>query len=176
MTRAELQFSQWLRANCPEVFAAAAARAMNPTDVGLSGWGDVFSTIGGTLSTIGSGVVKYGGEAVNAVANFVGSEGGQKALGQIAGLYVASQANKSALDIQLANLASQNPPAPIKTVTEPVTGTSTAVYAPPGQPAQVLTPTIATQLLSSAKQPDYMVPALLGGALILAAVMMRGSR
>lgn len=141
--KARLQFAGWLARNYPDLFEAMAAHAVNANN--LSGWTDIFTSIGSGVSK----VLESGSTLVQKVGDFVASDSGQKTLAQLSQLYQTSQANKDALKIQLAQMAANKAPAPITTTTQPTTGATVPVYAPPGQPATPLTPQVAQKLIDS---------------------------
>jgi hypothetical protein len=171
---ARYQFAGWLAKNYPEFFEAVAAHATNASN--LSGWTDI-------LSSIGSGISKaatVAGTLVQRVGDFVGTDDGQKTLSSLANIYMQTQANKAALKVQQTAMSQGAPPAPIVTTTQPVTGETVPMYAPPNQPAKPLTPAVTQQLIagtSTATQPDWkniaMVAIVGASALLVVSALKR---
>lgn len=176
MARADEQFAQWLATNYPDVFGAVLNAATEPTKP-LAGWGDTLSSIGSAIASTVGKVAEWGGAAISSVANFVTSPQGQQTVAKLADLYVSTQANKDAINVQLSNLTQGNAPAPIATQTNQVTGTTIPIYQPPGAMPQVLTPQLSQQLFAAASQPanNYMVPLAIGGGVLLL-VLLTGRR
>jgi hypothetical protein len=169
--KARTQFAGWLARNYPDLFEAMAAHALNENN--LSGWTDIFSSIGTGVAK----VLDAGSTLVTKVGDFIGTDNGQKTLAQLTGLYAQTQANKDAVKVQLAQAAANKPPAPITTTTQPTTGTTVPVYAPPGQPATPLTPQVAQNLIASSgasasiMSGNVLTIALVVGAALLGALL-----
>lgn len=137
------QFASWLASNYPEFFEALAAHATNANN--LSGWTDVFSAIGSGISKAATTV----GTLVQRVGDFVSTDDGQKTIQSLANIYLKTQANRDAVRVQQTALSQGAPPAPIIAATQPTTGVTVPMYAPPNQPPTPLTPAVAQQLIAA---------------------------
>jgi hypothetical protein len=162
--------AQWLAVNEPELFAALAARADRTGD--LSGITDIISSIGSGIakaaSTVGSGLTA----AVKGVGSFIASKDGLSTLASLGGSYLQTQAQKNALQVQLAQVQAGQPPAPIETRYDPTTGSYVPVYVPASGVPQALTPDLSAQLLRQAGFDwGRWAPWLIGGGIAFGVVV-----
>jgi hypothetical protein len=157
--------AQWLARNEPELFAAMAARAGGE----LSGITDIFASIGTGIAkaagSIGTGLTA----AVKGVGSFLTSANGLSTLASLGNSYLQTQAQKNALQVQLAQVQAGQAPAPIETRYDAATGSYVPVYVPASGIPQALTPDLSAQLLRQAGF-DWArwAPWLIGGGLTLA--------
>lgn len=140
-------FAQWLLVNEPELFNALLAR----TPQSLHGWADVLGSVGGAISS-----------AAKNVGSFIASDAGQSVLGTLASTYVATQSQKAALKVQLAQAKAGQPPAPIQTQAT-ATGTGAFYYPAPNAAPVPITPQFAQQLMP----PRDYTPWIIGGGAIV---------
>lgn len=142
----------WLQRNEPELFAALARKVGVPQPPGpgelageLAGWADVFKSVGSAIAT---GVSKIGGIA-KSVGSFIASPNGVNVLSTLGETYLATKAQKQAVEVQLAAAQAGLPPAPIETTFDPATNTYVPIIQNPATGfSQPLTPQISTQLLA----------------------------
>lgn len=158
-TSSALSFAVWLSRDQPDLFKALLRKAV-PAGQGLGDWSDFFSDIG-------SGV----GSAVTGVANFIASPGGSSAINTIANTVVQSQAQKNALQVQMAQLNRNQMAAPIQTVYNPTTGQYEATLYSAAGPMP-LTSSL-TQRLSSTGVMQYLPYIVIGGGFLLLLLFMR---
>lgn len=110
-------FTAWLMKDQPELFIALAQSAGVPVIKNLAGFSDI-------LGAIGSGI----SNAASAVGTFLTSSQGLTTLATLATTYVSSQAQKSALNLQLAQAQANKPAAPIETQYNPTTAQYEVLY------------------------------------------------
>lgn len=134
----------WLQRNEPELFAALVQRAARSELAGIT---DVLTSIGSGIAkaatTVGSGIAT----AAKSVGSFLASSNGMSVLSSLGQTYLQSQAQKNALQVQLASAQAGQAPAPIETRYNPTTGAYEAIVTS-SSGAQLLTPQLTQQLLS----------------------------
>jgi hypothetical protein len=135
--------AQWLQQNEPELFAALAARASGE----LAGFMDILKSVGGAIAT---GVSKVG-SVVKTVGSFIASPSGVSALSALGSTYLQSEAQKNALQVQLAAAQAGLPPAPIETRYDPGTNTYVPVVTT-STGLQPLTPDLSSQMVLQFQQ------------------------
>lgn len=158
------QFAYWLAQEEPDLFAALAQKSRGVANSLLGDWTDILSSIGDTVSS-----------AASSVGTYLTSGGGIDTLTKLGSVYMQTQAQKQALDVQTKLAQLGRPPAAIQTVYNPATGqyqamvnqtTGGVVYQQP------LTSQVANSLLSGL--PAWWPIAALGlGGLLLFLLIRR---
>jgi len=157
------QFAAWLQKNEPALFGELERRAnMVPAEArALAGWTDIFSTVGSAL-----------GSAAKNVGSFLTSEAGMATVGGLATVYLASQSQKNAMNLQLAQVQAGQSPLPIQNTVTNGGQVSPYYYPPAGGMPQPLT----TQLTNYLMPPQSFVkeywPLLAGGGGLLLLFML----
>lgn len=145
-------FAAWLQQNEPELFAALAQQAV--TVRGLAGITDILSSIGSGLASAASSVGSAIGTAAKNVGSFLTSSLGMSTLSSLATTYLQSQAQKNALQVQLAQAQANRQPAPIETRYDAATNTYVPVLTTTAG-TQTLTPDLTAQLLRQSGGFDW---------------------
>lgn len=110
-------FALWLMKDQPQLFIALAERAGVPVVKQLNGFADIFSAIGSGIST-----------AAKSVGSFLTSSAGLTTLSTLGGVYLNTQAQKKAVQIQLEQAKAAQAAAPIETAYNPTTQAYEVLY------------------------------------------------
>lgn len=143
----------WLAEQQPQVFEAVLRTAMGESKPQLNGLTDWLSSIGTSV-----------GNAVNAAGRYLASDEGMKTLSSIGQVYLASQAQKDALKLQLAQAQAGNQLYPIQSVGQ------NPYSAIPTINGQTLTPTLTQQLYPT--NNAKWIPWAIGGVLLVVGLIV----
>lgn len=166
-TVSQTLFAAWLAENQPQVFNALAQRAGAQTGQPqqLSGFTDLLSSIGSSISGAARAVAGGLSSTIKSVGGFLGTGAGQQTLTALATTYAASQAGP-ALQLQADRAAAGQPPAPIQMVWDAAQQKYVATD-PAGQ-------LLSAQRLAS-YQPSFLsgaTPWILGGGALLLVTLL----
>lgn len=142
----------WLAKDQPELFVALVKKAMTKSGAQLGDFSDILSSIGSSI-----------GDAVSNVGSYLTSSQGLSALTSLSGAYLTSQAQKQAVNLQVARAQAGQSAAPIQTVFNPNTNQYQAVVTQPTGAVVPLTPQLQQSLIPSV--PNWVLYA--GGGLVL---------
>lgn len=161
----------WLQENYPTVFNELAARAGAPaTAPGLSGISDIFSSIGGAITSAAKSVASGLSTTIKTVGSVLGSPEGGALLGSILAVKGAGSLTTQTIGTQYDRAQVGYSPAPIQTVYDPATGSYVPVYNNQGQQYQV-DQSVLRQLAPSFMQKYGVMIAAAGGLLLLFIVL-----
>jgi hypothetical protein len=164
-------FAGWLQKNEPELFAALVAQVGKQQQ--LSGITDFFSAIGSGIKSAASSVASGLNTAAKSVGSFLASPSGVSTIAQLGQTYLQSQAQKGALQVQLAAAQAGLQPAPIETRYDAATNTYVPVLNAPGTAVQPLTPQLTSQLLAATRGGfDWQTWALIGGGVFAVGILI----
>lgn len=149
--------AKWIAANQPRVFEELAQQAQAH---GLSGFEDIMSGIGTAVSNVGT---------------FLTSPQGLTALTTLGGVYLQTQAQRAALNVQVKNAQAGYAPAPIRTTIDGTTG-QVITTLDTAQGARPFTPADASYYLNAATLKTYIPYILIGGGLLLALFLLPSRR
>lgn len=160
---ASIALAQWLAVNEPELFAALAARV----DQQLAGFTDFLSTIGSGIAKAATAVGSTLNTAAKSVGSFIASPNGMSVLTTLGQTYLQTQAQKNALQVQLAQASAGQMPAPIETRYDAASGAYVPVFTPVAGAPQPLTPQLTQQLLQQSIAPGWQrwLPWIIAGTL-----------
>lgn len=150
------QLAAWLAKNQPRLFDALARQAAAKSAHTVGGFLDVFKTVGTALGT-----------GVKAVGSFLTTGGGLQAISELGSAYLTTQSQRSALDLQVAQMRAANAPFPIST--NEVGG---AVYTAANGSTYPLTPQLAAQLRGSTGMSQYLPWILLAGGAVVVLLLL----
>ncbi len=170
--------AQWLLKDQPGLFVklAQVARVV-PKNTALGDFTDILSAIGSGIST-----------AVSSVGSFLTSAQGLQTLSTLGATYMTTQAQKNALNVQLATTAANKTAAPIQTVYNSQTGQYEALYTTANGQQQVVTSNNAAQFYptgaigsqtiaaTASGLTQYLPYIAIGGGLLVLMLLMRSRR
>jgi hypothetical protein len=160
--QAAQQFAQWIARTNPALFDALARKAGVAQEPGMSGILDFLKTAATTAGT-----------AVKSVGVFLTSQQGLSTLTDLGKVYMTTQAQKTALDLQVAQMRAAQQPYPISNVVDPTTGISVPMYNGPGGQQYPVNAQLAAQLRGTSGVSQYLPYILLGGGLLVALLLLR---
>lgn len=164
--------AKWLLKDQPGLFVKLAQVAQVVPSSGLGDFTDILSSIGSGISS-----------AVSSVGSFLTSTQGLQTLATLGSSYMTTQAQKNALNVQLATAAANKPAAPIQTVLNPATGQYQAVYTTVNGQQQVVTSQTAPQfyptgnigaqtVAATSGLSQYLPYIAIGGGVLLLLLLM----
>jgi hypothetical protein len=163
-------FAAWLMKDQPQLFIELAKSAGIPTAQPLSGFADVMSAFGAGLSS-----------TVKSVGSYLSSAQGQTMLTTLGTTYLATKAQKDALDLQLKQAQAGQMAAPIQTAYNPQSGAYEVLYTAQNGQQVPVTSANQQQLFASGaagvmNQPWFPYAAAAGVAMLLWFLILRPQR